>query len=48
MKNRKAAGSDKIPAEILKLDSSKAADMFLPVFQEIWQKEILRSGKKEQ
>lgn len=33
MKNRKAAGSDSIPAELLKLDSPKAADMLLSLFQ---------------
>jgi hypothetical protein len=33
MKNGKAAGLDTIPIEILKLDSSKAADMLLPLFQ---------------
>jgi hypothetical protein len=38
MKNRKAAGSNNIPAKILKLDSSKAADMLL-LFQEIWHRE---------
>jgi hypothetical protein len=36
MKNKRAAGLDKIPADILKLNSSKAADMLLPLFQEIW------------
>jgi hypothetical protein len=39
MKNRKTAGLDNIPAVILKLDISKAADMLLPLSQEIWQKE---------
>jgi hypothetical protein len=40
MKNGKAAGSDNIPAELLKLYSLKAADMLLSLFQEIWQREI--------
>jgi hypothetical protein len=38
MKNGQAAGSDKISAEILKFDSSKAADMFLPLFHKIHQR----------
>jgi hypothetical protein len=31
IKNGKAAGSDNIPAELLKLDSSKAAKMLLSI-----------------
>jgi hypothetical protein len=48
MKIGKAAGSDNIPAEILKLDSSKAADMLLPLFQEICQKERFPKEWKEE
>lgn len=47
MKNRKAAGSDSIPAELLKLDSPKAADMLLSLFQWIWQREIFPKEWKE-
>jgi hypothetical protein len=47
MKNEKAAGSDSIPAKILKFDPSKAADKLLPLFQEIWQREIFPTGLKE-
>jgi hypothetical protein len=43
MKNGKAAGLDTIPNEIVELDSSKAADMLLPPFQYIWQREV-RNG----
>jgi hypothetical protein len=47
MKDRKASGSDSIPAKILKLDSSKAADM--PCSKKFSRvKYFLRSGKKEQ
>jgi hypothetical protein len=47
MKNKKAAGLDNIPAKILKSDTSKAADMFLPLFQEIWQGERFPREWKE-
>jgi hypothetical protein len=47
MKNGKAAGLDNIPAERLKFDSSKAANMLLPLFQEIWQKERFPKEWKE-
>jgi hypothetical protein len=39
MKNGKAAGSDNIPAEILKVDPNVAADMLLLLFQDIWKEE---------
>jgi hypothetical protein len=34
MINGKAAGSDNIPVEILKVDPNVAADMLLPLFQD--------------
>jgi hypothetical protein len=39
MKNGKAAGSDNISAEILKVDPNVAADMLLLLFQDIWKEE---------
>jgi hypothetical protein len=39
MKNGKAAGADNIPAEVLKADPYMSADILLPLFQDIWQKE---------
>jgi hypothetical protein len=47
MKNGKVAGLNNIPAEILKLDSSKAADTLLLLFQEIWQRERFPKESKE-
>ena len=41
MKNRKAAGADNIPAEVLK------ADILLPLFQDIWQREKFPEEWKE-
>ena len=37
MKYRKAAGSDNIPVEVLKVDPHAMA-VILPLFQDIWQK----------
>ena len=47
MKNGKAAGSDHIPAEVLKTDSCATADILLPLFQDIWQKEKFPKEWKE-
>jgi hypothetical protein len=47
IKNGKAAGSDNIPVEILKFIPSKAADTPLPLFQEIWQREMFPNECKE-
>jgi hypothetical protein len=47
MKNGKAAGLDNIPAEILKADPYAAADILLPLFQDIWQKEKFLKEWKE-
>jgi hypothetical protein len=47
MKNGKAVGVDNIHAEILKLDLSKAADMLLLLFQNVWQRERFPKGWKE-
>jgi len=38
-KNGKAAGADNITAEVLKTDPYISADILLPLFQDIWQKE---------
>jgi RecB family exonuclease len=46
-KNGKAAGSDNIPAETLKFDPSKAADMLRPLFQGFWQRERFPKEWKE-
>ena len=40
MKNGKATGADNIPAEVLKADPHISADIRLPLFQDIWQKEM--------
>ena len=47
MKNGKAAGSDIIPAEVLKTDPYSTADILLPLFQDIWQKEKFPKEWKE-
>ena len=47
MKNGKAAGADNIPAEVLKADPYKSADILLPLFQDLWQKETFPKEWKE-
>jgi hypothetical protein len=47
MKKGKAAGSDNIPAEVLKADPYATADILLPLFQDIWQKEKFPKEWKE-
>jgi hypothetical protein len=47
MKNGKAAGSNNIPAEVLKADPYATADILLPLFQDIWQKEKFPKEWKE-
>ena len=48
MKNRRAAGAGNIPAEVLKADPYMLADILLPLFQDIWQREKFpKNGKKE-
>jgi hypothetical protein len=39
MKNGKAAGSDNIPAEVLKADPYATADILLPLFQDMYMAE---------
>ena len=47
MKNGKAAGSDNIRDEVLKVDSYAMADILLPLFQDIWQNEKFPKEWKE-
>jgi hypothetical protein len=47
MKNGKAAGADNIPAEVLKANPYMLADILLPLFQDIWQKEKFLKEWKE-
>jgi len=49
LKNGKAAGADNIPAEVLKADpyTRMSADILLPLFQVIWQKEKFPKEWKE-
>jgi len=46
-KKEKAAGADNIPAEVLKADPYISADILLPYFQDIWQKETFPRNWKE-
>jgi Reverse transcriptase (RNA-dependent DNA polymerase)/Domain of unknown function (DUF6451) len=41
LKNRKAAGIDEIPAEILKADVDTTAEALLPLFRDVWINESL-------
>jgi hypothetical protein len=45
--NGKAAGADNIPAEVLKADPYMSADILLPLFQDIWQREKFPKEWKE-
>jgi len=47
MKNGKAAGADNIPSEVLKTDPYISTDILLPLFQDIWQKEVFPKEWKE-
>jgi hypothetical protein len=47
IKNRKAAGADNIPGEGLKAGLYMSADILLPLFQDIWQKEKFPNEWKE-
>jgi hypothetical protein len=47
MMNGKAAGADNIPAQVLISDLYISADNLLPLFQDIWQKEMLPKEWKE-
>jgi len=47
MKTGKAAVSDYIPAEVLKVDPYATADILLPLFQDMWQKEKFPKEWKE-
>jgi len=47
MKNGKASGTDNIPAEVLKTGPHISADILLPLFQDIWQKEMFHKEWKE-
>jgi hypothetical protein len=47
MKNGKAAGANNIAAEVLKADPYISADILLPLFQGIWQKEMFPKEWKE-
>ena len=47
MMNGKATGADNIPAQVLILDLYISADNLLPLFQDIWQKEMLPKKWKE-
>jgi hypothetical protein len=47
MKNGKSAGLDNIPAEVLKIDQHAMADILLPLFQDMWQKEKFPKEWKE-
>ena len=46
MKNGKAAGTDEIPAEALKVDPDMLVEMFYGLFEQILEKEILSEWKE--
>lgn len=39
LRNGKAGGMDNIPPEVLKADAQQSADLLLPIFRKIWEKE---------
>jgi hypothetical protein len=47
MKNGKTEGLDNVPTEVLKVDPHATADILLPLFQYIWQKEKFPKEWKE-
>ncbi|XP_065261983.1 uncharacterized protein LOC135879876 [Emys orbicularis] len=47
MKNRKAAGPDDIPAEALKVDLDVSVEMLYPLFEKIWEEEVIPADWKE-
>uniref|UniRef100_A0A452GGJ1 Endonuclease/exonuclease/phosphatase domain-containing protein n=1 Tax=Gopherus agassizii TaxID=38772 RepID=A0A452GGJ1_9SAUR len=47
MKNRKAAGPDDIPAEALKADLDASVEMLYPLFEKIWEEEVIPVDWKE-
>jgi hypothetical protein len=47
IKNGKTAGLDNIPAQVLKVGPHATADILLPLFQDIWQKEKFPKEWKE-
>ena len=47
LKNGKAAGTDEIPAEALKVDPEMLAEMLYGVFEKIWEEEEITSEWKK-
>ena len=47
MKNGKAAGTDEIAAEALKVDPEMLAEMLYGLFEKIWEEEEIPSEWKE-
>ena len=47
LKNGKAAGTDEIPAEALKVDPEMLAEMLYGLFEKIWEEEEIPSEWKE-
>ena len=47
LKNGKAAGTDEIPTEALKVDPEMLAEMLYGVFEKIWEEEEITSEWKE-